>query len=765
MADTSALPGSMISPRPLRDTLAIMCILIMFPTWLLSPILLLYSWSGPSKVVVGRVLSLFYNHKSSSGSASVDTNNEAQTGSYAMFKALAINTVFTAILVVISPRFVRILHLLAKAYVAASLASTKNKYTFNALMSTFIVLGFLLLENWTKFYFSIIDGSLESFTYPTAKLTSYGTFFTRLRTVKLFYVFEVFSAFTHSVLSVHTVLLNVTPSFQRFVFVSHIGKSLDHLANSTFVSKISFPRGEGSKSATDSTNEEEKDTEDSNSSFTYFSSVDSDKPISLKVSSEVASAKLSILAGTDQEEEDQVTPASFPSEQQLCNLNDISSSSTVVAQNFENYCSLVFYPPQKKQDKRGKAAAPKQQPVWSLIAAAKTMFSRQDIYSGESLESDFSSGGLLVAQGGIKRSLVDYIQCFICYTGENAIGLELLGASISEILVRVNGVMWYQVTSGCVDGKEYIIVGGLTPLSQYDLEIINIDDSQERVLLAKCTVSTVSKNVTLTQSKKATPLSTLQESLLTTNANVNREKLKLKKFRKEYSKRIHVIKNEIEVLKKKLYSNDKSDERNYRKILSLRQTLTKLDQDNSLIEEEFMTLFSRETELNEQYLDGKRRFETELRPLQVFEAEFNSKIEETTTTVESLEATRAQLLQKREKLVGRKERLSKEVAKIEDKLESFKTDDIAARRAHRQERAEKRQQKLNAFAWEITKMERSSTNVVGENYSSVTNASTVTLNSQVNNQILSPVMTTTTALSASTMPKTSNDGPGNHMFK
>ncbi|ODV98321.1 hypothetical protein PACTADRAFT_185198 [Pachysolen tannophilus NRRL Y-2460] len=562
----------------------------------------------------------------------------------------------------------------------------------------------------------------------------------------------------YPVLSIHTIILNIKPFLKKNSgFSLFFTKSLDQFSNITFNYNYAITNTNiKSKRGTLNYAEQEIPT------------VKVDYQIS-KSSCPSIIEYLNNSENVDQNNNDRYeAPASFPSDQ-LSNIRDISTAFAVVSENFMNYCiqpfsSLssncsTFYPAQQQSqlpsspslsqsikkstlsssnattatsttsssllsttttinstNNKGNENVRFHQPLWSLIAAAKTMFSRLDLYSGESVCLDSSDGALVHNKNEFTRNLInDPVQCFVFLTGENDIGLELFGAIINTILIRVNGVAWYQIVSGVANDVDYVFIRGLTPLSQYDIEVINVNKRNEKELLCHSIISTTSNNSMLIHSKKSTPLDTLQQSLATTNNNLNREKLKLKKQKKDYSKKIHSYKSEIEILKKKLSNNDKSDERNFRKICFLRQTLTSLEQEYSKINDEILNIYNIENELHEKYLQEKKIFDKQFRKLTSFENDYNMKKNLKLNKILSLQNDLSTLNAKNEKLIKKKLKIVEELDALQEYINNLKIEDVEFRLSKRKDRESNRAKSLNKFGLEISKLEKENEGLKAKN--------------------------------------------------
>ncbi|OUM53214.1 hypothetical protein BVG19_g2479 [[Candida] boidinii] len=438
-------------------------------------------------------------------------------------------------------------------------------------------------------------------------------------------------------------------------------------------------------------------------------------------------------------EDDDNVPASFPTNHHEIHMNDISTSSVVVSYNFENYCKIAIFPSStdfysKRHfnpilEKKIKSLSNKsQQPIWSFFTAIKAMFTRQDLYSGEyyqhnalvttrnspsslnssSSSSPFASSPYKIREGDITRSLVNEAQCFIWITSETYVAVELLGTTINRILVKVNGVVWHQISSGRMNEREIVIVGGLSPLSQYDIEFINVNTENELELLAITTISTIHKDMTLTQSKPSSPLLTLQESLVTTNEAIVRERGKLKKLKNDWRKRSSTLKTEIDLLNKRTTIGDES--RNYKKVSSLRQAVSKSEEENSKIELDLQELYNKETEFDEKYLDEKRKYEKELRILTSFENEYNKKMDEFLNKIKSIENDKNQLLLKKEKLINKKSKILNDIERIKKEINELRSNEIKFRENNREIRSNTRTQKFKVLSTDINRIEKELTN-------------------------------------------------------
>lgn len=571
----------------------------------------------------------------------------------------------------------------------------------------------------------------------------------------------------YSILAIYITMSRLNPFFQRLVFFNSISKSLDnfstaalprrrHIRNSSrsdIASKASLHRNNLSRGAflshklgipssatlkstdmpnqdplaievpdeisksilpslivnsevdeplTESSNLEFEQSTENNSANEDFSDLDTNEPVR---STQKAKA-----------------PASFPLDKQKLIMDDVSSPGLVVAQNFENYCRVSLMPSlthssTQSASQKGKYVEKKlkslsgknQQPLWTFLNTARTMFGSRDLFSG-----DYYQHNALVATDpaveGVPRMPNGFPQLFVWYTGETVVAFELRDVTLDQLLVRVNGIIWEHVSSARIYDRELVIVNGLSPLSQYDIDFIMILDNGELRHFASTTVGTIHQNRTLTESKHSTPLTTLQESVVTTQNAIDREKAKIKKLKGDWRKRSTALKNEIENLNNRANIIDES--RNYKKVESLRQAVAKLDIEVSDVSKKSEEIFAKHTEIGEKYLDAKRNYESEGRHLAAFKKEKENIIEKEGVRITRVTGERDQLLQKKDKLLQRRTNLENEIKDIHLCIDDLKQKEIENRRNQRKKRSKEREQKYLLLLSDINKFEKTMSETV-----------------------------------------------------
>ncbi|QPG75909.1 hypothetical protein FOA43_003295 [Brettanomyces nanus] len=792
--------GAVIPPYPLIDTFATLTILMVLPSWLSVLFLLFYILLGSPKFFESSI-SLLFKHRLLGLHSTLPNSSEDHSVTYFLswfsFDSLLVGTIL-----LVNPSILEYTKLLAKAFLAARLTSTRHRQVLDAIVSCvlllfverfiqylikFIQLGdlhlalpFILHSSLTSSQDQLQQPKLqdqsESYknTHPSSALTDllgstyigshrnplkllvYHLSFSNIESAsRIVFGFDYFVEFFYSTLAVYTILHRISPFLSKVVFYNSISKSLDNIttvaipkrrrahsrlgssgtsstslkslnvhsrlpslsgihhyekkvkANSTVVETINVPR-DVSKSVLPSLLLQDNY---STAAEQAFSLGDSQLPNS--DAEHTFDGNTSTTNTSD-------TPASFPLDKQMGIMNDISSSSLVVAQNFENYCRVALFPllfpilnnnltPTKGKlnpylEKKIKYMGVRvQQPLWVFVNAARTMFGRKDLYSGDY----YQHNAVVAADPAVEdyvRSSNGSPQCFVWYTGETAVAFELRNISLDQLLVRVNGIIWEHVSSAGLYGRELVMVNGLSPLSQYDIDFIKILDNGELRHFAATTVSTVHKNRTLTESKPSTPLATLQESVVTTQNAIDREKAKLKKLKNDWRKRSTALKSEIENLNNR--SNMADESRNYKKVESLRQAVAKLDIEVSNLSKRFEEIYAQQTEVDEKYLDEKRTYDSELRCHKSFQEEHDEKIKDHEKKIKDLTLEKKQLLQKKDKLNQKKNRIQKDIEDMETEIEELKKKEIIWRQTQRKERSDKREQKYLLLMSDINKYEK-----------------------------------------------------------
>ncbi|CCH60045.1 hypothetical protein TBLA_0C02340 [Henningerozyma blattae CBS 6284] len=216
------------------------------------------------------------------------------------------------------------------------------------------------------------------------------------------------------------------------------------------------------------------------------------------------------------------------------------------------------------------------------------------------------------------------------------------------LIVFVNGILWSEVSYALImehKGQELAEISGLVPSSSYDIKFINRTTRNDDYLMADIILRTSSslnttENNTNSSSntnnsnnnqsnikkdkysqerfeqldfsfpsyyhrKFLSPILTLKHSILTTNANLSEERLKLKKTKKEISKKLNALKNDIDNIKIKINQKSSNDVKMASKIESLRISLNQTETTISNLEKKLKYYVEQEVLIEENYLKNK----------------------------------------------------------------------------------------------------------------------------------------------------------------
>ncbi|KAG0682303.1 hypothetical protein C6P40_001911 [Pichia californica] len=852
---------SSLPSYPLLDTFSLLCVLMIFPHWFSTICLILYVFMGNPDFLDSMLLFLL-KHKINRSPATTTTTTTTTTTSSSNSKStvlivgdislilflsyLLLDAVFMCAIFFFIPGLVPYIILLSKSFIASNLTSLKNRYILDAFLSCTLL---LLLENSMLYiikHFEIFRGenilsltstlSSTDFLYPlyytsttsfTKTLLFYLTFHKIRENSSIMYQMEYALHFFHATLSMYIIIHSLNPVLRRFVFINRFysyfesfvsdenlsdQQDFGNIPNDNFINNINNNRTtfqtvfQIPKEISGSTlpflsfnkifvddSETETENENDNEQHNKNDELGQHNFNSSKIDD------LSDDSTLNANSNDEKIPMWFPEDDQVINMNDVSSPGFVVAQNFENFCKMIWNSsahllsshstssllsqemnsssssfsssstlPQStsnqnvtttnttntptlsslssngnisssnipsnitsskfknnrdylmnnqqrrissksrnllvSNDKKAKLNQLKyQQPLWLFLNAARTMFSRQDYYSG-----DYYSQNAIVTTGyGVDdyaRNTNSSSQCFIWFTGETTLAFELHNISLEQLLIKVNGIIWEHVSSCAFFGREMVIINGLSPLSQYDIDFVKITLNGELIHLTTTTVSTVFQNKTVTESNISSPLATLQRSVVTTQEAIEREKARLKKMKADWRKRSSQLKSEIENLNNR--SNFSDESRNYKKLDSLRQNVAKSDIEVATLSKKSEEVRLLQTEVEEKYLDAKRLYETEYRSFNKFENESKNSIMKQEKNIKSLLSEKNQLLMKKEKIISKKLRIHHDVELLTNELKTLKKTEIALRVERRKFRSIQREEKYKLLVNDIKKIEK-----------------------------------------------------------
>lgn len=409
----------------------------------------------------------------------------------------------------------------------------------------------------------------------------------------------------------------------------------------------------------------------------------------------------------------------------------------------------ILYPPSSSKKNKRLIAVRASQPLWSTLASSIVLAARQaeqqqeqdnldkktnqvtgatdvDLKDADISEEDDNKDSVLVAGLGL---------CYLKYVFEHIIGFQLIGFdsklfkdSSSTVIIRVNGIVWPQVAiqegSELVD-DDYnnnkdeqkndstetdsflIIIYGLTAITQYEIEIA-VDGAIYSKIDACTLASSNSSNTTIssTPTRPLSPVTTLLDSLTTTQMTLSEEKSRLKRLKRDNAKRLANLRNEIDSLKVKLETSDKGEERNRRKVLSLRESVRQYEEEIETVsvetvkvEKELQQLDEKYGLYEEDYLQRHREYESNNQDIDKVRQDIDTKIV-------ALEAELASFVSKRDKLFAKRDRLAGDLEKLENDCKVEVDNEFERRKEEREKRIARRLQVQEEFSNSINVMEK-----------------------------------------------------------
>lgn len=325
----------------------------------------------------------------------------------------------------------------------------------------------------------------------------------------------------------------------------------------------------------------------------------------------------------------------------------------------------------------------------------------------------------------------DYKVCIIDIS-TNSITFHIENLHDGELIVLVNGVIWSEVSCALIlehVGEEYVVVKGLVPSCSYDIQFINRLNHRDDYLVSDLIVRTCGNNNAIAgkfenldfsfpsyyHRKFLSPLLTLKHSVLTTNANLSDERTKLKKTKKEISKKLSLLRQEIDYFKGRISQNATHDEKSTLKVENLKVALQQSETAVNKLEMQLKTLTEKELELEEEYLKKKDLHLKNQLEFSKLEESLSKDLKNSEGRFQKVNQELVQLGSKLDKLNARNEKLQKEVDQNAEEIEKFSTQFLSKREKDRFRRKEYRIREANKFELTIKGLEQDINRLENEN--------------------------------------------------
>ncbi|QLQ80231.1 hypothetical protein HG537_0D02320 [Torulaspora globosa] len=364
--------------------------------------------------------------------------------------------------------------------------------------------------------------------------------------------------------------------------------------------------------------------------------------------------------------------------------------------------------------------------VFHKLQSSKTM-----ALIAQTAFDDYAQLHLVATNDNIfKKNDKDYKVCIV-EIASNSITFHIENLHEGELIVLVNGVIWSEVSCALIldhEGEELVVVGGLVPSCPYDIQFINRLRQMEDYLISDLMVRTVGiKDASekfeaidfsfpsYYHRKFLSPLLTLKHSVLTTNTNLAEGRVKLKKTKKEVSKKLNSLRQDIDHYKSKISQNATNDEKSASKVESLKIAHQQTEATLCKLEDHLKRLTDEELKLEQEYLrqkDAHLRRQMEYSKLQ---ESFDNTLKEAEMKRSKLEQELTQLNSKKEKLFAKRERLQREVNQNTVEFENLRYQFVSKREKDRARRSELRAREANELEMIIKGLEQDISRLEGEN--------------------------------------------------
>ncbi|EMG50040.1 hypothetical protein G210_4958 [Candida maltosa Xu316] len=311
------------------------------------------------------------------------------------------------------------------------------------------------------------------------------------------------------------------------------------------------------------------------------------------------------------------------------------------------------------------------QPFWSIIAAIKAILKNPNLFNGQSTKRKNEGGEFLTSNCDINN-----IPMSIMVIDSSKIIIKFLTKMCgSGIFVKLNGINWSYFK---IVDDFYLVIYGLTPLFQYEVDIL----SNDLKILNHFVVNTTNGDdqVINKSIKETSSLTTLQTSLESIMMKIDSNKTKLKKFKKDENKKITELKNSIEILKNKISKNKQgNDNRVFGKIKGLKHSVMQLENEINGLQQEITTLNNQELELNKSAKNQEKDQSKQLSQLESSYLDYESRLREIKLELKNANQELNSVITKNQKLLNKQTIKQEELKNLNADLRNIKKNEISAK--------------------------------------------------------------------------------------
>ncbi|KAK9434295.1 hypothetical protein V1505DRAFT_359749 [Lipomyces doorenjongii] len=257
-----------------------------------------------------------------------------------------------------------------------------------------------------------------------------------------------------------------------------------------------------------------------------------------------------------------------------------------------------------------------------------------------------------------------------------------------------------------------LVVSGLTPITEYEIEVCKTFKNGKQVTICRTNICTSPKDTSGVSSQQhppsrpLSPVTTLLDTLCTTNSTLTEEKQKLKRSRRDHSKHLSALRSEIDSLKARLGAGDKGDERAWRRVLALRESVRRTEEEIESFSQRTEELEREEKGVSPGMASRRAEWEAKMQELEYYESGLRAKKEQAARKERELHAEEVAIQSKRDKLAARHRKLMADFQRADQERRTVWEQEFARRKLQREKLAERRQAIEEEFSNAITKMEK-----------------------------------------------------------
>lgn len=486
---------------------------------------------------------------------------------------------------------------------------------------------------------------------------------------------EAFLNYTYLVLCVHVITLTISPHFHKIVLLKNYSKTLDDLSSLTPSSDIDFKRN----LLLAKTKRSEADGEP-----VVINVEQPQKTIqTIAVGPEIASSALPVREVT-------LSVASRNFETFCMSSFKSTPANPAVMMKPHKSTSVSKVPPQVPNSTtivdRDVVNFTTTQPFWSLLAATKAIIKRPEFFVGEATRRK-NNGGKFLTTG-----LPPKVPVAVCFIDSQSVVLKVVlkkdtpVPEAGELAVRVNRVGWIRTSVHTRDKATYFCIFGLSPLSQYEIEIFAGDETLCHVV---CSTVSAESHAVLSQSQPTSSFETLQQSVIAAINGLSQLRAEFKKLKRDEHRKITDLKKERDFVQSRIakYNLTLLETKSSGKTKGLQNSVVQFENEVRDLRQKLSsssnTLGKTETEYRAEEDEYEERIAEASRNVDSHEA----MLLDLRKTLKTVAAEAHSLESKRQKLANKEASRLEEVQKIAHNVEAMKETAVLGRLRKRHKRA------------------------------------------------------------------------------